>query len=53
MLELIRSIFTILIDEIKNDDDLLIFRPYERLLGVALFFYARQTPFVLSNPKLR
>jgi ABC-type dipeptide/oligopeptide/nickel transport system permease component len=53
MLKVIKSLFLLIVKDIKKNDDLLIYRPYERMLGLALFFYARQTPFILSNPKLR
>ena len=40
-------------EEVKKGDDLIIFRPYERLLGMALFFYVNQNPFLLLDEKIR
>lgn len=53
MLKVIKALFVLIIEDIKKEDNLLIYRPYERMLGLALFYYARQTPFILSNPKTR
>jgi hypothetical protein len=53
MLELIRSVFQAFLRELQEQDDLLIFRPYERLFGLALFFYCKQNPYKLIDPAVR